>query len=170
MSRPGCEPQVPAGDWRAAVDQWTIGAQVRTSVLCLWKSALSQSCTNGTKCLEMFSVHLFHQGHACLWAVTFDDCSIHPVLHICTPPKPVRFLPGSFWAGVCCLPLHEGGLLVACSCVCFAMSITSVPMPMTGHSHLCLCSRWNLSCIRTMPCNLTWQGRPCPLSALEGYW
>ena len=39
VSQPGCEPQLLAGDWHVVVAEWTIGAQVRTSVLRLWESA-----------------------------------------------------------------------------------------------------------------------------------
>ena len=36
---------------------------------------------------DIFCFTMFHQGHACLGIVTYDDRSIHPILHICTPPK-----------------------------------------------------------------------------------
>ena len=42
VSRPGCEPQLLAGDWRAAVEQWTIGTQVRTSLLRLCVGVCTQ--------------------------------------------------------------------------------------------------------------------------------
>ena len=94
VSRPGCE---PLSSWRVAVEQWMIGTQVRTSVLCLWKSALSQSCTKMAQvpCLDKSRFYQFHPRHARRRIVTFEDRAIRLVGCAHAPRGSPRLVLGS---------------------------------------------------------------------------
>ena len=110
-------------------------------------------------------VHQFHQGHACLWIVTFEECSVHPILHLHAPQAPsascgsdfggrvlpppcmreVRRLPAALFVLQCPPPPRSrlATVVFACAVVChgcaagwlFSKACNTLQPLMTGHDH-----------------------------------
>ena len=76
VSEPTSQPQLLAFGRRVVVVRWMIGAQVRTSVLCLWESELSQSCRKmaHVPCWDRSQFHQFHPGLA-RWRIGISESS-----------------------------------------------------------------------------------------------